>query len=118
MKLWLDDVREMPSGYKFHAKTVDEAIDLLKNEQITFISFDYDLGDDNGTGYEVAQYIEEMAFKGIMHHIGWNIHSQNPVGAENIRKAMEKAETYWLQTEKYDTDDEECNHGRKYNKEN
>lgn len=96
MKLWLDDVRPMPEGYQAHAKTAQEAIDILKREKVTHISFDHDLGDAEGnTGYAVACFIEELAFLREIKQVPiWRVHSANPVGAENIRKAMEKAEDY------------------------
>lgn len=100
MKLWLDDLRPMPKGFDVHAKTVEQALDLLASEQFDFISFDHDLGtDSNGnlhlTGYDLAKIIEKKAFEGKMKPLGWAIHSANPVGRQNIERAMQNAERFW-----------------------
>lgn len=97
MKLWIDDVRPMPEGFDRHAKTASEAIEIIKAcDRIEEISFDHDLGNDaDGTGYDVAKFIEEQAYRGIKPPpLKWSIHSANPVGRQNIRKAMESAERF------------------------
>ena len=48
MKLWVDDIRKMPSWYDVWAKTADQAIavlSVLKTGKVTHISLDHDLGD-------------------------------------------------------------------------
>ncbi len=69
MRVWLDDLRPMPEEYDYWAKNAYEMIGLLISGNITFISFDHDLGyfheekelDPKNTGYEVAKYIEGVA---------------------------------------------------------
>lgn len=101
MKIWLDDKREMPAGYDYWAKNAYDCIDRLHDSEVAFISFDHDLGsegkDDSGlnTGYNVAQWIEAMAFEGSISKIGWEVHSANPVGRRNIELAMKSAERFW-----------------------
>jgi len=97
MRIWLDDVRPMPSYYYDTWITdADTCIQYLKTYQITLISFDHDLGKpENGTGYDVACWIEEQAFLHKLKPLNWNVHSQNPVGKEKIIKAMLNAEKYW-----------------------
>ena len=59
MKLYLDDERSVPDGWIL-VRWPDEAIALLKTGQVTDISLDHDLGDDDqGTGYDVILWIEE-----------------------------------------------------------
>jgi hypothetical protein len=59
MKVFLDDERVTPDGW-VRVYWPDEAIDLLKSGQVTEISLDHDLGDDQrGTGYDVVLWIEE-----------------------------------------------------------
>lgn len=72
------------------AYTAQEAIDILKTGKVGLISFDHDLGEpENGTGYDVAKWIEEMAHTDPSFMVPeWAIHSANPVGRENIRRAM------------------------------
>ena len=90
MRLYLDDVRPTPTDYTHRAYTAQEAIALLKTGQVDFLSFDHDLGQpDNGTGYDVARWIEEQAHTVPGFVVpGWAVHSANPVGARNINAAM------------------------------
>ena len=60
MKVFLDDERQPPPGWTL-VRWPSEAIDLLETGQVTEISLDHDLGDDDrGTGYDVILWIEEM----------------------------------------------------------
>ncbi|WP_428240838.1 cyclic-phosphate processing receiver domain-containing protein [Gynuella sp.] len=60
MKIYLDDERETPEGWK-RVYWPEEAIELLKSGQVEEISLDHDLGDDeHGTGYDVVLWIEEQ----------------------------------------------------------
>lgn len=54
------------------------------------ISFDHDLGDNQKTGYEIAQRLCEMVMDGMKlpENFEFRVHSKNPVGAENIRGYM------------------------------
>ena len=96
MRIWLDDVRPMPGIYDTHVYTAHHCIAYFKTEEVSLISFDHDLGDPkNGTGYDVACWIEEQAFLHKLKPVQWNVHSQNPVGKEKIITAMMNAEKYW-----------------------
>lgn len=90
--LWLDDVRPMPKGFHSHAKTVEEAQSFFLNNEVSFISFDHDLGEGK-TGYDLAKWLEDMVMtKGCLpsnsQKLEWVIHSANPVGRANIEMAM------------------------------
>ncbi|VAW63176.1 hypothetical protein MNBD_GAMMA08-1228 [hydrothermal vent metagenome] len=67
MKVFLDDLRVPPDGW-IHVYWPDEAIELLKTGEITEISLDHDLGDDDrGTGYDVVLWIEQaVAIEGFI----------------------------------------------------
>jgi len=91
--LWLDDVRPMPVGFDLWAKTYGQAIEMIKAHDITFISFDHDLGTKE-TGYDVACFIENRAVRGIKPP-DWAIQSSNPVGSNNIRMTMQSAHDYY-----------------------
>jgi hypothetical protein len=96
MKIWLDDERPMPPGFDYHARTAREAIELLMAGGVTVISLDHDLGDEqNGTGYDVACYIEQGAYGGSLPYIEATIHSANPVGRARMEQAVERAKQYW-----------------------
>jgi len=96
MKVWLDDERPMPPEFDRHAKTADEAIALLESGSVTFISLDHDLGEaKNGTGYDVACFIEYGAYSRLLAPIEVLIHSANPVGRMRMEQAIINAKYYW-----------------------
>lgn len=102
MKIWLDDQindkdcpdRHTPPGY-VGVDSAIQAIRLIKSGMVEHISFDHDLGDNRFSGYIVAKYIEKYACFGKLSRITWDIHSANPVGANNIKSAMISAERFW-----------------------
>jgi hypothetical protein len=94
MNVWLDDERPMPADYTVHVKTADEAIALLATGNVTKISLDHDLGLGK-TGYSVAKWIEEHAMNGTLKKLHFSVHTQNPVGRQNICAALQNAERYW-----------------------
>ncbi len=104
MKLWLDDERD-PTTRKIQenfgaepdmvwVKTYWAAISYLKEGNVEFISFDHDLGTTQ-TGYDVAKWIEEQAFSGVLPPLTWDVHSMNPEGSLKIRLAMQAADKFW-----------------------
>lgn len=95
MKLWLDDVRVAPAGWLW-IKTVDEAkkvccqyITPRKELKIEMISLDHDAGDYGMDYIELLNWLEQK-----QKECGWiistvfEIHSFNPVGAENMRRII------------------------------
>lgn len=106
MKLWLDDERDPSSptiqekfgadGDEVWVKTAEMAIYYLSQNNVKSISLDHDLGEESaGTGMDVARYIEEQAYFGILPKLKWNIHSQNTVGKKNMILALKNAEKFW-----------------------
>lgn len=62
-----------------------------------FISFDHDLGETEPTGYEIAKRLvagdlgelDGTEFeRGLPENFSFYVHSQNPVGRENIRSLL------------------------------
>lgn len=104
MKVWLDDERDPNDPIiqqQFGAtpdmvwvKTSKDAIELLRNGKVEFLSLDHDLGPDDD-GYKVARWIEEQAYFKQLKPLKWAIHSQNSVGSNNIKMAMLAAHEYW-----------------------
>jgi hypothetical protein len=77
MKVYLDDERHTPAGWK-RVYWPDEAIELLKAGVVTEISLDHDLGDDDrGTGYDVVLWIEEAVFTSNFKPPLIKVHSAN-----------------------------------------
>jgi len=96
MKVWLDDERSMPTEYDHHVKTAHEAIALIATGTVTLISLDHDLGEaQNGTGYDVACFIEQSAYDGQLASIEVLIHSANPVGRIRMEQAIIRARQFW-----------------------
>ena len=96
MRIWLDDIRD-PKDYNqtniIWVKTAGDAIGHLLSRQVTFISFDHDLGIDLD-GHDVATFIEQMVYEKKIPMPKWNIHSANPVGEAEIAAAMKSAERF------------------------
>jgi hypothetical protein len=62
IKVYLDDERETPDGF-VRVYWPDDAIALLEQGNVSVISLDHDLGDDErGTGYDVVLWIEEQVY--------------------------------------------------------
>lgn len=93
-KLFLDDIRFPPKDGFIVARTVDEAQRLIEQYGMPeYISFDHDLGvDEMGNlipdGYDFAKWLVAMDMDGeitLPKNFTFEVHSKNPVGAENIR---------------------------------
>lgn len=105
MKLWIDDVRPAPEGYIW-ARSTDDAIFIInaysklldyicyKIEEpqtlpwFEVIDIDHDAGDyaDQGGDFiKILDWMEEHHLKAPI-----RIHSQNPVGVENMRRIIKR----------------------------
>jgi hypothetical protein len=93
MKVYLDDLRTPPDGWIL-VRWPEDAIKLLKTGEVTDISLDHDLGDDDhnhgkGTGYHVLLWIEEeVALKGFKAP-RMIVHSANGPARERMNRAIE-----------------------------
>ena len=100
MKLWIDDVRPAPEGYVW-CKSVNEAKEEIKDREyrlqyylnleheIELIDIDHDAGDfacDGGDYIKLLDWLEEYMLCFFPIHI----HSQNPVGVENMRRIIQR----------------------------
>lgn len=89
--IFLDDEREPGRDFGFEdvvvARTVAEAqATILSNGVPAFISFDHDLGPGEPTGHDFAKWLVESHLDGVIdiRNLAFYVHSQNPIGAENI----------------------------------
>jgi len=108
IRLWLDDKRDpknpkirekyKSSGDEIWVKTVEEAKAYLEQGNVSYISFDNDLGLPL-EGRHLANWIEEKAYNNEIPRLEWRVHSQNPKGAEQIKQAMQNADKYWSEHE-------------------
>lgn len=105
IKLFIDDVR-MPSdvGLKnseyIIVRDFYAARKAIAQYKPSFISFDHDLGEEAAridgvlrTGYDIAKWmVNEVIHRNkdyITKDFKFNVHSANPVGAENIRGLLD-----------------------------
>ncbi|MGH2308113.1 cyclic-phosphate processing receiver domain-containing protein [Aliarcobacter sp. ERUVET-8] len=97
MKLYLDDVRDLPDESFDLARSYEEAVLFVKENGIPpFISFDHDLGVDENekllpTGFDFAKWLVEMDMDNIYkfpENFSFHVHSANPVGKGNIESYL------------------------------
>lgn len=108
MKIWVDDVRPAPEGYVW-CKSVEETKNIIcralsafrrsceegnPNESLYIeeISLDHDAGDyfeDGGDYIRILDWLEWL-YQGEGTYTLFHLHTQNPVGRENMRRIIEK----------------------------
>ena len=97
MKLWIDDLRTPPNGFRW-AKSVNSAIRFLEThealyrngdipEPITLISIDHDAGDYACDGGDYIKFLDYLEFTNRNNPI--HLHSMNPVGVQNMRAIIQ-----------------------------
>lgn len=92
-KLFLDDERYPTDNTWVIARNFDDAVWYVKSYGLpVFISFDHDLGaPQNRTGMDFAKWLVNHIIDNdlpIDDDFDWYVHSQNPIGAENIRSYL------------------------------
>ena len=86
-KLYLDDLRVTPEGFDRVYNYTDFVEYITQNGLPNFISFDHDLGEDE-SGYDCAKYLVEYCIEHNLPLPKFSVHSQNPVGKENIERLL------------------------------
>ena len=87
MNLYLDDLRPTPEGFE-RVYSYEEFVAYLQQHGLPeFISFDHDLGEDF-SGYDCAKYLVEYCLVHQHPLPKYKVHSQNPVGKENIERLL------------------------------
>ena len=94
MKIWVDDLRPVPTGYEW-AKSVNQAISLIKkaeedHELIEILDLDHDLGDYYSDGGDAIKLLDWLAQRETFYPI--RIHTANPVGRANMERMIKR---YW-----------------------
>lgn len=96
MKLWIDDVRP-PLGDCFHEWIWCRSVNLAKlviessektGKNIEVIDVDHDAGDYVVKGGDYIKLLDWLEETGRSYPI--RIHSQNPVGVENMRRIIRR----------------------------
>lgn len=93
MKLWMDDLRPAPDGWT-GARSVNEAIALMRTGEVTHASLDHDLGDyahDGGDGWRLVDWMAENDAWPV---VELSVHSMNPVGARRMLETVDRYGPY------------------------
>lgn len=89
MKVFLDDEREAPPGW-LRAFWPNEVIQLLQTGEVTEVSLDHDLGnDEHGTGYDVLLWIEQEVALNRFVPPKMHVHSANTSAREKMESAID-----------------------------
>ena len=94
IKIWVDDIREIPEGY-IGTKSVDETIKLIEKIEgeggkIGLLDLDHDLGDYAQFGGDAIKILDYLVEHEKFYPI--KIHTANPVGRANMERAIRR---YW-----------------------
>ena len=94
-KLFLDDERFPPENNSdpiitLIARSYYEGTEIVRTCGLPgSISFDHDLGDGKKNGHQFAMFLVNYCLDhDIKPDMDWYVHSQNPVGKENIEGLM------------------------------
>lgn len=96
--IFLDDIRNPPEyGWAIlrTAEEVHKAIHIGHEENRDMVvSLDHDLGEDVPTGYDLLNWIEKdiATNENFRPRIKFQIHSANPVGCDNMDRAIKAIE--------------------------
>lgn len=98
MKLWVDDVRPAPEGYCWLRSVEDAKSTIVFAENVLFkarpdrtievIDIDHDAGEYVNLGGDYIKLLDWLEETGRSYPI--RIHSMNPVGAENMRRIIQR----------------------------
>ena len=94
VKIWVDDIREVPKGY-VGTKSVDETIRLIEKIEkeggkIGLLDLDHDLGDYAQFGGDAIKILDYLAEHEKFYSV--KIHTANPVGRANMERMIKR---YW-----------------------
>lgn len=96
MKLWIDDLRPVPSGYIWvkSVKAAKTAIWQYEHSMIDdniLIDLDHDAGDYASEGGDYIKLLDWLEAKNIVDTgYSFHLHSMNPVGVQNMRAIIKK----------------------------
>ena len=92
MKVFLDDMREAPQGWR-RVYWPQEAIALLMTGSVDEISLDHDLGNDQkGTGYDVIVWMERAVIERGLIPPKIKIHSANCAARQRMEAGIRSIE--------------------------
>ena len=87
MFVYIDDIRPNPNPEKYNKfKSVEEAIEIMNIIKPTFISTDYDLGNEKMDGLDLLKWIHENN----KYPKELNIHSDHPTGVKKMEEYIKE----------------------------
>ena len=98
MKIWVDDVRKAPDDYIW-CRSVNEVKEIILmllqrnlklQEAIEVIDLDHDSGEYAVYGGDYIKLLDWLEKFNLGTGIVFRLHSQNPVGRENMEKVIRK----------------------------
>lgn len=97
IKIWVDDIRPAPDNSYIHCRSVNEAKTAIRfyernfSDDTILIDLDHDSGDYFNDGEDYIKILDWLEEEGIV-DTGYffHLHTMNPVGAENMRRIIEK----------------------------
>lgn len=96
-RLWVDDERPIPKNYSeewTRAHSFHEAIMKLELMDICEVSLDHDIASFYGytemNGVHIVQWMIQRKMDGYEVPSIIHVHSANPIGADNMRKLIER----------------------------
>ena len=94
VKIWLDDEREAPEGYR-HCHSVNETIKLIKDCErntvyISELNLDHDLGEYAKDGGDAIKLLDFLVQRETFYRV--ELHTANPVGRANMQRTINR---YW-----------------------
>jgi len=95
--LFIDDERYPPRDSRnwYIARDWEDVMMYLRTHGMpSGISFDHDLGKDQHTGYDIAKFLVDLDMSNdsnfnLPAEFSFYVHSQNPIGAENIQRYLD-----------------------------
>lgn len=98
MKIWLDDQRKAPDGYNKIVNNIEDAKELILNNEIELLSIDNDLGHNVAEGFKLIDWIEEQLMYGKIGCFNIQVHSANPVRYGYINNVIKRINNYCCKT--------------------
>lgn len=100
IKIWVDDERPAPEGYKVRCHSVNEALTMLgytyhKDPPFVELSLDHDAGEYVTDGGDYINILKALSqpwgsyFFTSAYPLQVHFHSMNPVGVKNMRAIVE-----------------------------
>lgn len=89
IKIWVDDIRDTPTGY-IGAKSVNETINLLNTyKDINLLDLDHDSGDYYSDGGDYIKILDYLVYNPDIIVREFRLHTMNPVGRDNMRTVIQ-----------------------------